>query len=271
MAQYVQRFRQPSAIFRYALPGKESRCSRSYARRLVGALNNATGPGQQLDDPRRVAVAEKPVDLGQLLREILPVALREAPDHEHLLFRVALLQLEARLDGFLLGRGDEAARVDDEDVGLLGRGCQAPPCADERGDHPLGVDLVLCAAEAFDVEGAAGRDVRAPGGSVEGCDLEDIPAGRRVAPPRDPAGCHLSEIAQLEILALDAHAGGSRVREPDRHLLPRGVNGELFAFLEKPVFAVTGVNEVTEEAVILEREVQREQSRLGRLRPRRAS
>ncbi len=90
----------------------------------------------------------------------------------------------------------------------------------------------------------AGADVGAlhragvVGASVLGRDLEDIPARRRVASPGDPAGRHLSEIAQLEIPALDAHAGRARVREPDRHLLPGGIDGELLPLLEEAVLAV---------------------------------
>src|ERR1700690_4369198 len=67
--------------------------------------------------------------------------------------------------------------------------------------------------------------------SVEGRDLEDIPAGCRVAPPGDPARCHLSEITKLEILSLDAQPGSPRIGEPDRRLLPGRVDGELLALL----------------------------------------
>ena len=40
-----------------------------------------------------------------------------------------------------------------------GCGGQPPPRAEERRDHALRIDLVLRAAEAFDVEGAAGGSV----------------------------------------------------------------------------------------------------------------
>ena len=49
--------------------------------------------------------------------------------------------------GFLLGSIDEAAGVDDEDLGLLGAGGQARAGAVEKAHHDLGIDEVFGAAE----------------------------------------------------------------------------------------------------------------------------
>ena len=76
IAQYVQRLRQPSAIFTYALPGKDRRCSR-HGSPWAGALVRAPAAriavnlstGEELDDPQRVTVAEEAVDLGKLARQ----------------------------------------------------------------------------------------------------------------------------------------------------------------------------------------------------------
>ncbi len=66
--------------------------------------------------------AEHGVGLGQLVGELLAVALGEAADRDDLLRAAAVALevggLEQRVDGVLLGLLDEAARVDDGDVGL---------------------------------------------------------------------------------------------------------------------------------------------------------
>ena len=61
-------------------------------------------------------------------------------------FRFVAGHFEDGVDGFLLGCVDEAAGVDDEDVGLFGPGGQACAAAIEKAHHDLGVDQVLGAA-----------------------------------------------------------------------------------------------------------------------------
>ena len=55
--------------------------------------------------------------------------------------------LEDGVDGLLLGGVDEAAGVDDEDLGVFGAGGELGAAAMEQAHHDLGVDEVLGAAE----------------------------------------------------------------------------------------------------------------------------
>jgi hypothetical protein len=62
--------------------------------------------------------------------------------------------VEDGLDRLLLGGVDEAAGVDDEDGGALGRGGSVPRGAEPRLES-VGVGFVLRAAEGLDEERAA--------------------------------------------------------------------------------------------------------------------
>ena len=84
-------------------------------------------PSQDLGELEHVARAEEVIDLGHLRAELGRVALREAARDDELLAGAELLQLghlEDRVDRLLLGLADEAARVDDDDLGLVGLGRQ---------------------------------------------------------------------------------------------------------------------------------------------------
>jgi hypothetical protein len=55
--------------------------------------------------------------------------------------------LEDGVDGLLLGGVDEAAGVDDDDLGVFGSGCELGSVVVEQAHHDLGVDEVFGAAE----------------------------------------------------------------------------------------------------------------------------
>ena len=103
----------------------------------------------------QVTEAEEEIDLGDLPRELLLVALHQASDGDDRLDAALALErrgLEHRLDGLPLGRVDEAAGVDQHHVG---RGALAPDrraVPDELADEPLGVHRCLVAAEGDDAE-----------------------------------------------------------------------------------------------------------------------
>ena len=70
---------------------------------------------------------------------------------------LVLHHLEDGVDGLLLGGVDEAAGVDDEDVGVFGAGGELRAAAMEQAHHDLGVDEVLGAAERDEADrGAVG-------------------------------------------------------------------------------------------------------------------
>ena len=99
--------------------------------------------------------ADDRVDLGQLLRELLGVALRHAPrDEERARRRVAVVleprRGDDRRDRLALGVLHKGAGVDDHDVGVLGRGDDLEPVALQVAEHHLGVDRVLWTAEGHE-------------------------------------------------------------------------------------------------------------------------
>ena len=95
------------------------------------------------------------IDLGHLARELVRVALREAPrDDEALAAAVGLVarHLEDGVDRLLLRLADEAAGVDDDDVGARRVVDVREAGALGDAEHHLGVDAVLGAAEADEVD-----------------------------------------------------------------------------------------------------------------------
>ena len=109
----------------------------------------------------RVGVeAEHRVGLGQLVGELLAVALGEAADGDDLLGAAACALevggLEQRVDRVLLGLLDEAAGVDHGDVGLGGVVDEQPPLGGEPAGQLLGVDLVAGAPQGHEGDAAVG-------------------------------------------------------------------------------------------------------------------
>ena len=104
----------------------------------------------RLRDRADLVGADELVDLGHLGRQLLRVALRQAAGDDQPLARPRLLvagHLQDRVDRLLLRLADEAAGVDDDDVGGLGRGDQAVARVGGVAEHDLGVDAVLRTAE----------------------------------------------------------------------------------------------------------------------------
>ena len=123
-----------------------------------------------------LAGADDGVDFGDVLADLVAVALDEAAGNDELLGAAAVADLvldhlEDGVDGFLLGGVDEGAGVDDEDVGVFGAGGELAAGAMEQAHHDLGVDEVFGAAEGDEADG---RPMEASGGcclggwSVEG-------------------------------------------------------------------------------------------------------
>ncbi len=109
---------------------------------------------EDVPELEHVARPEEVVDLGHLLGELPGVALREAPGDDELLAgadALVLGELEDRVDRLLLRLADEAARVDDDDLGVVGLLDDAPAVPARHAEHDLGVDPVLDASEADEV------------------------------------------------------------------------------------------------------------------------
>ncbi len=95
------------------------------------------------------------VDFGNLFGELFPVLLHHAARHDDAVDLPRFLPrdlAEDRLDGLLLRRVDEAARVHDDDARLLGIR-EGQPLPLQMPQHHLGIDEVLRASQRHDAHG----------------------------------------------------------------------------------------------------------------------
>lgn len=102
------------------------------------------------DEPFHVRQAEEEIHLGNVLAQLILVALNHASDSHHGLRPAGFLvgaRLEDRLNGLLLRGGDEAAGVHDDDLGSVDIRRDLGTVSHERGHHPLGVHRVLVTSE----------------------------------------------------------------------------------------------------------------------------
>jgi hypothetical protein len=138
-------------------------------------------PLQACGDVRVVVEAEHRVGLRQRLGQLLAVPLGQAAHGHHRLGPATLLEVcrcEQGVDRVLLGGLDEAAGVDQRDVGVTGLGDEQPAVGGETAGELLGVDLVTAAAEGDQ------RDAPARRGGGHG--PQPIRARSRLSPQRDP-------------------------------------------------------------------------------------
>jgi hypothetical protein len=94
--------------------------------------------------------AKEEIDLGERRPELFLVPLNEATNGDNGLactVRLVTASLDDGVDRLLLRRVDEAARVDDDDVGFLERAGRLRAVRDQFGEVALAVDRVLVAAE----------------------------------------------------------------------------------------------------------------------------
>jgi len=108
--------------------------------------------GERLDEPTMIEPRPE-VDLGQLAPELGAVAFDQAADGcDAAAARVRRSRgLEDRVDGLLFGGVDEAARVDDDEVGF--GGARTPQAGSQEGAlEAARVGLVLRAAQGLDDE-----------------------------------------------------------------------------------------------------------------------
>ena len=122
--------------------------------------------------------AEKEIDLGQRLDQLVLVALHHAADATTAWQRPVVLQpsrLDDRVDRLLLRRVDEAARVDDDHLGLGEVVGVLGAAIGELREVALGVDGVLVAAEGDESDLHAGTS----GGSVAAGNAECADGDRR--------------------------------------------------------------------------------------------
>jgi len=115
------------------------------------------------EDGFELAGADYGVYFGDVLLDFVAVALDEAAgDDDATRFAAVLLlvldHLEDGVDGLLLGGVDEAAGVDDDDLGVFGARGELGSVVVEETHHDLGVDEVFGAAERDEAYLGAGFD-----------------------------------------------------------------------------------------------------------------
>ncbi len=130
----------------------------------------AGGEARGGEDGFEFSGADYGVDFGDVLLNFVAVALDEAAGYDDALGFAAVLllvldHLEDGVDGLLLGGVDEAAGVDDDDLGVFGAGGELGSVVVEQAHHDLGVDEVFGAAEGD--ETYLGPDPRRRGESVK--------------------------------------------------------------------------------------------------------
>ena len=110
--------------------------------------------GERGDELVQVRESQEEIDFRDLGSQLLLVALHQAPDR-HDRPDAALFQfrrLEHRVDGLALRGVDEAAGVDQNDVGVREDVGEARTVPHQLADEPLGVDGGLVAAEGDDAQ-----------------------------------------------------------------------------------------------------------------------
>ncbi len=121
---------------------------------LGDGIGDQTPPGKLGDEMMELRKAEKQIDLRNLLLQFLLVSLNETTDRDDRL-HAALLQFrgfEHRVDRFLLRRVDEAAGIDEDDVGRLELGRDDGAVPDQLADEPLRVHGRFVTAEGDDAQ-----------------------------------------------------------------------------------------------------------------------
>ena len=111
--------------------------------------NHWPGNAGGFENRFELAGADHGIDFRDALDDFVAVAFDEASGDDQFLRRAGGFEarhLEDGVDGLLLGGVDEAAGVDDEDLGLFGACGQARAGAVQKPHHDFGVDEVFGAA-----------------------------------------------------------------------------------------------------------------------------
>ncbi len=122
------------------------RCADLQGRRIAAQL-----PIDQFNDTGTFGNTEKQVNLGQLLLEILLIALRQTTGHDQHPAGAAFLvvgDLQNGIDGLFLGIIDKGTGVDDDNIRLTFINNNFKALGRQMAQHHLGIDQVFRAAEA---------------------------------------------------------------------------------------------------------------------------
>ena len=101
-------------------------------------------------DAFQLVGADEGVDFGHFLADIAAIAFHQAAGDDQLFGAADLLvlgHLEDGVHGLLLGGVDEAARVDHQDIGLIGMRRELVALGDELAHHDFAIDEVFGTAQ----------------------------------------------------------------------------------------------------------------------------
>ncbi len=132
-----------------------------------------SGEAGGFEDGFEFSGADDGVHLRNVFADLIAVPLHQAAGDDEAcglaaLFALVLDHLEDGVDGLLLGGVDEAAGVDDDDVGVFGVGGEFAAGAVEQAHHDFGVDEVFGAAERDEADAWASLRLRGSG-VLRGC------------------------------------------------------------------------------------------------------
>ncbi len=145
------------ASFRDLDVGGMPRCGDDTRRQFVVEKSRRRGrwhaqlPLDGFEDPLDFTRSDHCIHFRYLLQDVIPKALDEASSDNQLFHRSKLLvlcHLQNRLDGLLLRRLDEAARIDDQDVRLIRPRSDLIAAPRENAHHHLAVHEVFGTTQA---------------------------------------------------------------------------------------------------------------------------
>ena len=136
---------------------------------------------------------------------------------------LVLRHLEDRVDALFLGRVDERAGVDDDDVGVVGRVDQRVAGGLDLAEHQLGVDLVLRTTERHEVDALTQRHRARQSGPCSGaCQRRRRRPQRRgimdLGPVAGPASSRIASAACDLLGVLGAVESGEQRRQQRRRV-----------------------------------------------------
>ena len=122
------------------------RRKRRRARRIRSQL--ALDGGQDIFE---LAGSHQRIDFGNLLEDLIAIALNQASGHDQFFGHAEFFvfgHFQNRVDRFFLRRGDEAARIDDQDVGFFRARRKFIAVSRENAHHHLAIHEVFRATQA---------------------------------------------------------------------------------------------------------------------------
>jgi hypothetical protein len=170
--------------------GEDARCQIVIEKRRRRHGHDAHIPVNGFNDALDFAGADDRVDFGNLLENLVAIAFDQASSNDQFFGRAEFFvfgHFQNGVDGFFLRGFDEAAGVDDQDVGFVGARGQFVAVMRQKAHHHLAIDEVFVAAQTDESDLRHGENcalsqfsivARAVGGPARGSARFETPACR---------------------------------------------------------------------------------------------